>query len=480
MGAAGLTCSTCETASRAGTGNEIDLNLVPQRETGMTPYEIMLSESQERMLLIAHKGREKEVEAIFKKWDLHGVTIGKVTADGMMRVKVGKQVVAEIPAAKLADDAPIYHREAKQPAWEVENQKFNPLSLPEPKDYEKTLLELLKSPTIASKNWVYRQYDHMVQDGTVVLPGSDAAVIRINLDRPDLGYRGTGAKHIAFTTDCNSTYCLLDPYEGGKTAVAEAVRNLVCSGARPLAVTDCMNFGNPMKPEVFWQLRQCVEGASEACRAFNTPVTGGNVSLYNESPVAAVDPTPTIGMLGLIDDPQHITTQWFKAEGDVVLLLGELGAELGGSEYLKRIHKIKKGAPPKMDLANAKRIHDAVLNFIQQGWVKSAHDCSEGGLAVALAECCISNPANNGTGGDALLGATITTPISAAALFGETQSRVVLTTTPANAVKILASGLPVARLGVVGGDTLKLDRLSWPVAQLRTAWWSAIGKVMDR
>jgi len=473
MGAAGLTCSTCETASRAGTGNEIDLNLVPQREAGMTPYEIMLSESQERMLLIAHKGREKEVEAIFKKWDLHGVTIGKVTSDGMMRVKVGKQVVAEIPAAKLADDAPIYHREARQPAWEIENQKFDPSRLPEPQDYAKTLLDLLKSPTIASKNWVYRQYDHMVQDGTVVLPGSDAAVIRINLDRPDLGYRGTGAKYIAFTTDCNSTYCFLDPYEGGKTAVAEAARNLVCSGARPLAVTDCMNFGNPMKPEIFWQLRQCVEGASEACRVFNTPVTGGNVSLYNESPVAAVDPTPTIGMLGLIDDPKHITTQWFKDSGDVVLLLGELGAELGGSEYLKRIHKIKKGAPPRLDLANAKRIHDAVLEFIHHGWVKSAHDCSEGGLAVALAECCMSN-------GDALLGATIELPISAAALFGESQSRVVLSATPANAAKILAAGLPVTRLGVTGGDVLQIGRLTWPVAKLRAAWWHAIGNVMDR
>ncbi|MEI8315788.1 MAG: AIR synthase related protein, partial [Verrucomicrobiota bacterium] len=439
----------------------------------MTPYEIMLSESQERMLLIAHKGREKEVEAIFKKWDLHGVTIGKVTGDGMMRVKVGKKVVAEIPAAKLADDAPIYHREARQPAAEIENQKFNPLSLPEPKDYEKTLLELLKSPTIASKNWVYRQYDHMVQDGTVVLPGSDAAVIRINLDRPDLGYRGTGTKHIAFTTDCNSTYCLLDPYEGGKTAVAEAARNLVCSGARPLAVTDCMNFGNPMKPEVFWQLQQCVEGASEACRVLNTPVTGGNVSLYNESPVAAVDPTPTIGMLGLIDDPKHITTQWFKEAGDVVLLLGELGAELGGSEYLKRIHKTKKGAPPKMDLANAKRIHDAVLNFIKQGWVKSAHDCSEGGIAVALAESCMSN-------GDATIGATIELPVSAAALFGETQSRIVLSATPANAAKILASDLPVARLGVTGGEVLQIGALQWPVAKLRTAWWCAINKVMDR
>jgi len=469
MGAAGLTCSTCETASRGGTGNEIDWNRVRQREAGMTPYEIMLSESQERMLLIAHKGREKEVEAIFKKWDLHGVTIGKVTDDGMMRVKVGKKIVAEIPAKKLADEAPIYHREAKQPAWEIENLKFE---IPEEKNCEKVLVELLKSPTIASKNWVYRQYDHMVQDGTVVAPGSDAAVIRINLDRPDLGFKGSGSKYIAFTTDCNSTYCYLDPYEGGKTAVAEAYRNLVCSGAKPLAVTDNLNFGNPHKPENFWQFRRCVEGVSEACAFFNTPVTGGNVSLYNESPVAAIDPTPTIGMLGLIDDPRHITTQWFKGAGDIVLLLGDLGAELGGSEYLKRIHKLKKGVPPRLDLAYAKRINDACLDFIHKGWVKSAHDCSEGGIAVALAECCMSN-------GEVQVGATIKLPISAAALFGETQSRIVLSASPADAEKILAAGLPVKKLGTTGGDQLRIGKLAWDVAKLRKAWWMAIGRVMD-
>jgi len=463
MGAAGLTCSTCETASRGGTGNEIDLTLVPKREPGMTPYEIMLSESQERMLLIAQKGREKEVEEIFRKWDLHGVTIGRVTNDGMMRVKVGKKVVAEIPAAKLADDAPVYYREARP--YEAPRLE----SIPEPKDYEKTLVELLRSPTIASKNWVYRQYDYMVQDGTVVAPGSDAAVIRINLERPDLGYRGTGAKYIAFTTDCNSTYCYLDPFEGGKTAVAEAARNLVCSGARPLAITNCLNFGNPMKPEIFWQFRRCIEGMAEACRVFATPVTGGNVSFYNESPVAAVDPTPTIGMLGLIDDPQHITTQWFKGDGDVVLLLGELGGELGGSEYVKRIHKLKKGPPPKMDLAHAKRIHDACLNFIRQGWVQSAHDCSEGGLAVALAECCFAG-----------VGATVELPVTAAALFGESQSRIVLTASPENAEKILASGLPVTRLGVTGGNQLRIGRLAWDVARLRKVWWNAIGRVMER
>ena len=390
MGAAGLTCATCETASRGGTGNEIDLNLVPQREPGMTPYEIMLSESQERMLLIAQKGREKEVEAIFNKWDLHGVTIGRVTDDGMMRVKVGKKTVAEIPAKKLADEAPVYHREVREPKRDL---KFE---ISEPKNYEQVLIELLKSPTIASKNWVYRQYDHMVQNRTIVLPGSDAVVIRIQ----------EADKYIAFTADCNATYCLLDPYEGGKIAVAEAARNLVCSGARPLAVTDNLNFGNPMRPEIFWQFRRCVEGISEACRAFNTPVTGGNVSLYNESPAGAIDPTPVIGMMGIVDDPKHITTQYFKGEGDVIMLLGEMGDELGGSEYLKRIHKLKKGAPPQMDLAGAKRIHDACLDYIRQGWVKSAHDCSEGGLAVALAECCMNG-----------VGATVDLPVSAATLF---------------------------------------------------------------
>jgi phosphoribosylformylglycinamidine synthase len=502
MGAAGLTCSTCETASRGGTGNEIDLDLVPKRETGMTPYEIMLSESQERMLLVAQKGREKEVEEIFRKWDLHGVTIGRVTGDGMMRVKVGKKVAAEIPAKQLAEDAPIYHREAAQPSWEITNSKFQISSIPEPKDCAEVLVNLLGSPTIASKNWVYRQYDHMVQDGTVVLPGSDAVVIRIDLQRPDLGVAaavsaaggrgplGTAdstpkGKYIAFTTDCNGAYCYLDPFEGGKIAVAEAARNLVCSGARPLAVTDCLNFGNPMKPEIFWQFRRCVEGVAEGCEAFDTPVTGGNVSFYNESPVSAIDPTPVIGMLGLIDDPKNITTQWFKGSGDAVLLLGEICERtptlgLGGSEYLKRIHKLKTGAPPRMDLPHAKRIHDACLDFIHRGWVKSAHDCSEGGLAVALAECCMSN-------GDAMVGAGIDlsqfTDRLDAVLFGETQSRIVLSCGPQHVEEILHSGLPVTRLGTTGGTSLKISAfqgaLTWDVAGLRDVWWNTIGRLMD-
>jgi phosphoribosylformylglycinamidine synthase len=488
MGAAGLTCSTCETASRGGTGNEIDLDLVPKRETGMTPYEIMLSESQERMLLIAQKGREKEVEAIFNKWDLHGVTIGRVTGDGLMRVKVGNEVAAEIPAKQLAEDAPVYHREAKQPEWEIRNQNFEIRSIREPDDYHGVLLELLASPSIASKNWVYRQYDYMVQHGTVVAPGSDAAVVRINLSRPDLGapaYAAEAAsarpvKYIAFTTDCNATYCYLDPFEGGKIAVAEAARNLVCSGARPLAITDNLNFGNPMKPEVFWQFRRCVEGICEACNVFGTPVTGGNVSFYNESPAGAIDPTPTIGMLGLIDDPKHITTQWFKGAGDAVLLIGEIGDELGGSEYLKRIHRLKTGRAPRMDLAFAKRLSDFVLEIVREGLVKSAHDCSEGGLAVALAECCMTN-------GDAMVGANIDLGMIGerldAALFGEAQSRVIVSCAPENVERIARAGLPVTVLGATGGSALEIKtprgELSWGVVDLRDVWWNAIGRLME-
>ncbi len=481
MGAAGLTCSICETASRGGTGNEIDLELVPKRETGMTPYEIMLSESQERMLLIAQKGREKEVEAIFNKWDLHGVTIGHVTDDGIMRVKVGSGIAAEIPAKQLAEEAPVYHREAKQPEWEIRNSNFEIRNVNEPSDYGSVLLELLGSPTIASKNWVYRQYDHMVQDGTVVAPGSDAAVIRINLARPDLGGPGTkGEKYIAFTTDCNATYCYLDPFEGGKIAVAESARNLVCSGARPLAITDNLNFGNPMKPEVFWQFRRCVEGISEACNVFGTPVTGGNVSFYNESPAGAIDPTPTIGMLGLIDDPKHITTQWFKGGGDVIVLLGVIDDDLGGTEYWKRVHGLKAGRPPKMDLAFAKTIHDYCLKMIRDGCVKSAHDCSEGGLAVALAECCMSN-------GDAMTGASVDLggfgARPDAVLFGETQSRIIVTCAPEHLERITNTSLPVTVLGTTGGRELKIKtsrgELSWDVGRLRDVWWNAIGRLMD-
>src|SRR5947208_1740710 len=342
MGAAGLTCSTCETASRAGSGIEIDLAKVPKREPGMTPYEILLSESQERMLIIAKRGKENTVREVFDKWDVPCAEIGRVTSDGIMRVRNNGQIAAEIPARALAEEAPLYSREAKAPVAAIADRGVD--NLPEI-DSHQALRQLLRDPTIASKNWVYRQYDHTVRTGTIVKPGSDAAVFFVRYAN----------KILAATTDCNSTYCALDPREGGKIAVAEAARNLTCSGANPLAVTDCLNFGNPYKPENFWQLREAVEGIAEACRAFGTPVTGGNVSLYNERVAAmpsspalpqgkrdqgvastsVVDPTPTIAMVGLIDDEKHITTQWFKDEGDLIILIGAVvavGADRGGRE----------------------------------------------------------------------------------------------------------------------------------------------------
>src|SRR5256886_1866994 len=314
MGAAGLTCSTCETASRGGSGIEIDLAKVPRREPGMTPYEIMLSESQERMLIIAKRGREDVVRQVFDKWDVPCAEIGRVTSDGIMRVRNNEAIAAEIPAKALADEAPLYSREARHGTAEsVEDAELiKKISAKSASSAVESLRELLRDPTIASKNWVYRQYDHTVRTGTMVKPGSDAAVFFVRYAN----------KILAATTDCNSLYCALDPREGGKIAVAEAARNLTCSGARPLAVTDCLNFGNPYKLENFWQLREAVEGAAEACHAFGTPVTGGNVSLYNESPLGVVDPTPTIAMVGLIDDEKHITTHWFKDEGDVIIFLG--------------------------------------------------------------------------------------------------------------------------------------------------------------
>jgi phosphoribosylformylglycinamidine synthase len=520
MGAAGLTCSTCETASRGGTGIEIDLAHVPMRETGMTPYEVMLSESQERMLIICKRGREEELRKIFEKWDLHASEIGKVTDDGIMRVKFHGEVVAEIPAKQLADDAPIYHREVKEPAYIKRVRSWSLDDLAEPRNYAEILPRLLASPTIASKNWVWRQYDHMVQHGTAVLPGSDAAVLRINLRRPDLGLRSGGVmekgsngekdsstpalqhsntpleKFIAFSTDCNATYCYLDPHEGGKAAAVEAARNLVCSGARPVAVTDNLNFGNPMKPEIFWQLRGCVEGIAEACRALGTPVIGGNVSLYNESPAGAVDPTPVVGMMGIIDRAEHITTQWFKDAGDAVVLLGEPAEDtdshgLGGSEYLKRIHRLKVGEPPRVDLKEAKLLHDTLLEMIRAGLVRSAHDCSEGGLAVALAECCISNPFAGRLGANGFVGATI--DLSAfeerldGLLFGETQSRIIVSCRQEDLPKLraIASAQTVAAtvLGTTGGDKLKLEtrrgRLDFALSELWDTWYNSIAKIME-
>ncbi|MEO7167554.1 MAG: phosphoribosylformylglycinamidine synthase subunit PurL, partial [Chthoniobacterales bacterium] len=489
MGAAGLTCSTCETASRGGTGVEIDLAKVPKRETGMTAYETLLSESQERMLIIAHKGKEDVVRRIFEKWDVPCAEIGRVTDDGMMRVLDEGATAAEIPAKPLADEAPLYSREATPPGDTTKDAERTKEILEKISSADSgfvasisfvvdSLRRLLRDPSIASKNWVYRQYDHMVRTGTVVRPGSDAAVFHVR----------AANKFLAATTDCNSLYCRLDPREGGRIAVAEAARNLACSGAVPLAVTDNLNFGNPYKPENFWQLREAVEGLSEACRAFGTPVIGGNVSLYNESPAGVVDPTPTVAMVGLIEREEWITTQYFKAAGDVVILLGEFGDpgdNLGATHYLKVVHGLKAGRPPRLDYARELALHEALRELIRAGHVRSAHDCSEGGLAVTLAESCF-NP-------EGLLGAEIDLGAAGAVrldqlLFNETQSRVVISTvsTSADAVMELLKkhGVPAHRLGTVGGDELALavgdEKLCWPLHEIHHDWFHAIARALDQ
>ncbi len=481
MGAAGLTCSTCETASRGGTGVEIDLAKVPQRETGMTPYETLLSESQERMLIIVKKGHEQTVVDIFEKWDLPYAEVGVVKDDGMMRVLDHGKLAVEIPAAKLADDAPLYSREWKARP-EPAPLDFSTLAAV---DEKAALLKLLAHPTIASKQWVWRQYDHMVRLGCAVLPGSDAAVFIVR----------EADKILAATSDCNSLYVLQDPREGARIAIAEAARNLTCSGARLLAVTDNLNFANPHNPELFWQLRESVEGLAEGCREFGTPVTGGNVSLYNQSPAGPIDPTPTVGMVGLIDDAKHITTQAFKSAGDVIILAGPVldpaagDLSLGASHYMKVVHGQKAGRTPRLSFDLEKRVQAAVLGLIRDGLVKSAHDCSEGGLAVALAEICIGGK----------LGATIELPSGpaldkypahaarAALLFGESQSRIILGIAPENADRVLAAlaaaKIPHSRLGTVGGDQLSITAhgatLTSPLAEVSDPFEHSIERAME-
>jgi len=500
MGAAGLTCSTCETAARAGTGIEIELDKVPQRAPNMSSYEIMLSESQERMLIIVKRGREDEVKRIFDKWDLPWAEVGTVTDTGRMVVRHGGRVVADIPASQLANDAPIYHRESREPAYLKAVREFTLDGVADLADPAGALPALLAWPSIASKNWVYRQYDHTVRAGSVVCPGSDAAVIHIKEDSlpaqpPSEPGPSSISKFIALTVDCNATYVLLDPYEGGKIAVAEAARNLACTGATPLGATDNLNFGNPHNPEIFYQLRKSVEGLAEACRVFNAPVTGGNVSLYNQNPNGPIDPTPTVALVGQIEKREHITTQWFKQAGDAVLLLGGVAdlsdrlLGLGGSAYLQALRNLKTGSPPRCDLEREKRTHDTLLGLIRAGLVKSAHDCSEGGLAVALAESCMSHQIARET--PLLVGAEIDLsklecPRLDALLFGETQGRIVISCAAADVGAIEAAareaGIPLAAIGRTGGADLKITTrfgsATWGLAPLQDAWWNSIARAM--
>ncbi|WLP60337.1 phosphoribosylformylglycinamidine synthase subunit PurL [Bacillus pumilus] len=462
MGAAGLTSSSAEMASKAGSGIEMNLDLIPQRETGMSAYEMMLSESQERMLLVIEKGREQEIIDIFEKYDLEAVSVGHVTDDKMLRLLHQGEVVCELPVDALAEEAPVYHKPSSEPAYYREFLETK-VEAPAITDAAQTLKQLLQQPTIASKEWVYDQYDYMVRTNTVVAPGSDAGVLRI---------RGT-KKALAMTTDCNARYLYLDPEVGGKIAVAEAARNIVCSGARPLAVTDNLNFGNPEKPEIFWQIEKSADGISEACRTLSTPVIGGNVSLYNESNGTAIYPTPVIGMVGLVEDTAHITTQSFQQAGDVIFVIGETKEEFAGSELQKMTEGRIYGKAPEIDLNVELARQEALLAAIQNGLVQSAHDVSEGGLGVALAESTF------GTDG---LGADIQIDLnSEASLFSETQSRFVVTVKPEHREAFAAAVKDAKEVGTVTNDgvfTVKnQEGQQWihaAVNELERAWKGAI------
>ncbi len=468
LGAAGLTSSAVESAARGGGGIEIDVLKMPRREKGMTPYEVMLSESQERMLVVVKKGYEYKVKALFDRWELRSDIIGQVTGDGVARIKEGKKVMAEVPV-NLLTSPPIYRRRVKKPEWLNKLQAFDVTSIPDlsRKKVNSTLLRLLASPNIASKRCVYRQYDHQVGNNTVVLPGSDAAVLRI---------KGT-KKAISLTTDGNARYCYVNPYLGGVIAVAEAARNLVCSGAQPLAITDCLNFGNPEKDDVYYQLKECINGMVRACRELKIPVISGNVSLYNETKGKAIYPTPVVGMVGLIEDVAKHCISGFKNEGDMVFLLGDsqpVDSSIGGSEYLELIHGIIKGNP-YIDLGMEKRLQRCCLEAIARGLINSAHDCSEGGLAVALAESCLANGlgfVSRDWKSEGRLDA---------ALFGEAQSRIIVSVVPKSARKLekLAARYQIAatRLGTVGGKRLILKGyIDLSLKELGEAWWSGLEK----
>jgi phosphoribosylformylglycinamidine synthase subunit PurL len=449
MGAAGIACSTTEMSAKGKSGMKINLDKVPLREEGMSAYEIMLSESQERMLCVVKKGYEDRVREVFEKWDLHCEIIGEVINEDKLIINYKGKLEAELPPFDLVlgGGAPVYIREQKEPSYIKEKRKFDFSSLPEPKNIQETFLKIFSSPNIASKRWVYEQYDSMVRTNTIVGPGCDSAVIYI---------KGTN-KALAMKTDCNARYVYLNPREGAKIAVAESARNIVCSGGIPLGITNCLNFGNPYKPEIYWQFAEAIVGMGEACRFFDTPVTGGNVSFYNESPDRAVYPTPTIGMLGLIEDLSHVTTSYFKNEGDLIYILGEDKEELGGSEYLKVIYKKVEGNSPQIDLQAEKKLQDTVLELIRKKLINSAHDISEGGIDCALAECCIINE-------EKMIGAEVNIPIKSRkdfSYFSETQSRIIVSVSAdkkADFEKALQSSNQLFNaVGKVGGSTLIIN-----------------------
>ena len=480
MGAAGLTCSTCETASRGDSGIEIDLDLVPQRETGMNSYEIMLSESQERMLVIVAKGRERELEEVFEKWDLHAAHIGEVKEGNRMVVRQKGVVVADLPAKSLTDEAPIYDQPATEPAHLAMAREWKVDSIPElgQEAVEGALLGLLTHPTIASKRWIWKQYDHMVMSGCTVEPGSDAGVVKLSIAGIN--------KYLAIANDCNNRFCYLDPYTGAQIAFVECMRNLACSGARALAVTDNLNFGNPNKPEAYHMLKECVKGLADACTHFDVPVVGGNVSLYNEHGEGAIDPTPVVSMVGLIDHPDRVTRSGVKDSGLELILLGGLPDELGGSYYLQSAFNKKEGTCPKVDLDAEMNLQNLLIGQIEEGSICAAHDLSEGGLLVCLAEMLFDADG---------LGASVSLPDLGssgrldALLFGESQARAIIAVKPekCDAVIQVAKNLGVSahamgktddssqlKVEVAGTSVINAD-----VSGLKNAWESAIPKHME-
>jgi len=473
MGAAGITCSSSEMSAKGECGIVIDIEKVPVREDGMTPYEILLSESQERMLVCVKKGCEKKVSEIFEKWDLDAVIIGQVTDDNLMTIKLDDQIVSQIPSHDLVlgGGAPVYTRETKKPDYIDAAKELNYDDYKLNIDWNSALLKLLSSPNICHKGWVFDQYDSTVRTNTAVGPGSDAAVMRIRKTR----------KALAMTTDCNARYCYLNPRMGAISAVCEAARNIVCSGGKPLAVTNCLNFGNPYKPEIYYGFSEVIAGMGEACLALDTPVTGGNVSFYNEDPERAVFPTPVIGMVGLVEDISHITTQTFKDEGDAILLAGENKNELGASEYLHALFNQTKGKVPPIDLEYEKKLQSALLAAIRMDLVKSAHDCSEGGLAVAVSECCISEREN-------MVGASIKFSDeirSDCLLFGETQSRVILSCGSKNENELIVHfekhGISCKNIGTTGSDRLKInDLVSVDLEKMAEAFFNALPQLMEK
>ena len=466
MGAAGLTCSTTEMASNSSSGIEINLDLIPQREEGMTPYEIMLSESQERMLLVAKKETVREVQDIYAKWDLDAVIVGHVTSDQRLKVNFEGKTVVDIPVQAVVDMCPVYHRESKVPSY-LETKR-QPVSTPLPEDYNETLEKLLTSPTIADKQWVFRQYDHMVQINTVLLPGADASLLRMKNKKFAL----------AVTLDGNSLYTYLDPKTGGKIAVAEACRNLACVGAHPVGVTNCLNFGNPEKPEIMWQFQETIEGIAEACRTFDIPVTGGNVSFYNDTEGLSIHPTPVLGVVGRVHDVDKSTGPGFQNSGDRIFLLGKNKDEIGGSEYLKFIWDMEKGQPPQIDLQEEKNAHQVCIEAIEKGLLLSAHDISEGGLAVCVAECTFHSKRR--------MGCTLHLQDqlrSDVLLFGESQSRIVVTVKAENAEALIRLAqdrkVPIMEIGTTGGDRITIHHneekiIDLSVQECYRAWKGSI------